>query len=469
MNYIPGFQAVRHYAKKCFVGRCTLLALPAIAGSVIVACGAPAAESGETADPAANANAATSDETANPPAESNLSYAVEYLVTPDPEAGGANVEMIVRQDSALLREFDMRARRIRQRGRRMRAATEKFSAVSGDGDVTHENGRVIWKPPATGGSLHWFAHIDNQRNGGAFDARIDTAWAIFRAEDVIPQAATRSQSGATGVTTLTFDLPADWSSITEYFGRDDSYLIENPQRRFDRPAGWILLGDIGVRYEIIADVRVTIGAPVGHGLRRMDILALLRWNLPDVVRLFPDFPQRLTVIGANDPMWRGGLSGPRSLFMHADRPLLSENATSTLIHELVHIALGTGAETGADWIVEGLAEYYSLELLARSGTISEQRHAVTLQKLAAWGEESEFLCAESSSGATTARAVTVMAAIDAAIRKQSKNKNSLDDVTRALASGQNRITMQSFMAIAGEYAGPGSNSLRDENFPGCDN
>ena len=136
---------------------------------------------------------------------------------------------------------------------------------------------------------------------------------------------------------------------------------------------------------------------------------------------------------------------------------------------MIHIALGTGAETGADWIVEGLAEYYSLDLLARSGTISEQRHTVTLKKLAAWGEESEFLCAESSSGAVTARAVTVMAAIDAEIRIQSKNRNSLDDVTRALANAQNRITMQSFMAIAGEYTGPESNSLRDENFPGCDN
>ena len=448
---------MQHCAKTLFVRRCAQLALPALAGILIVACGAPAAESGETAGPAVPANSATPDDTGNPVAKTNLSYTIEYVVTPNPEAGGANVEMIVRQDSALLREFDMRA------------AAEKISAVSGDGDVVHENGRVIWKPPVTGGSLQWFARVDHQRNGGAFDARIDTTWAIFRAEDVIPQAATRSQRGATGVTTLRFDLPAGWSSITEYFGRDDSYLIENPQRRFDRPAGWILLGDIGVRFEKIADVSVTIGAPVGHGLRRLDILALLRWTLPDVVRLFPDFPQRLTVIGANDPMWRGGLSGPRSLFMHADRPLLSENATSTLVHELIHIALGTGAETGADWIVEGLAEYYSLDLLARSGTISEQRHTVTLKKLAAWGEESEFLCAESSSGAVTARAVTVMAAIDAEIRRQSKNRNSLDDVTRALANAQNRITMQSFMAIAGEYTGPESNSLRDENFPGCDN
>jgi len=311
-----------------------------------------------------------SDEAGESLQDSELSYAIEYVVTPDPQAGGAVVEMIVRQTNAQLREVDMRA------------PAEKFSAVSGDGDVSHANDRVIWKLPASGGRLRWFVLIDNQRKSGAFDARMDTAWAIFRAEDVIPQAATRTRRGATSVTSVKFDLPTGWSSITEYFGRNDRYAIENPNRRFDRPAGWILLGDIGVRFEKVADVRVTIAAPVGHGLRRMDILALLRWTLPEVVRLFPDFPQRLTVIGANDPMWRGGLSGPRSLFIHADRPLLSENATSTLLHELIHIALGTGAEAGADWVVEGLAEFYSLELLARSGTISVQRQSATLRKLA---------------------------------------------------------------------------------------
>ena len=157
-----------------------------------------------------------------------------------------------------------------------------------------------------------------------------------------------------------------------------------------------------------------------------------------------------------------------ALFIHADRPLLSENATSTLLHELIHIALGNGADSGADWIVEGLAEFYSLELLARSSTISDQRQNATLKKLAQWGQESTVLCTESSSGAVTARAVTILAAIDAEIRRRSNNKNSLDDVTRTLVSEQNSITMQRFMAIVGEYAGADSTALHARNFPGCD-
>jgi len=427
----------------------------AIVGLSVAACGIPAAEPAANTAPAATANATNPVDGGATADDSGLSYGIEYVVTPDPEAGGATVEMRVSQTRGLLREVDMRA------------PAAKINAVSADGEVSHDNDRVIWKIPATGGRLRWFAHIDNRRNGDGFDAHIDSSWAIFRAEDVIPQAATRALSGATSVTTLRFDLPPGWSSVTEYFGRDDRYAIDNPLRQFDRPAGWILLGDIGVRLARIAGVRVNIAAPVGHGMRRMDILALMNWTLPYVVRLFPDFPQRLTIIGASDPMWRGGLSGPRSLFMHTDRPLLSENATSTLLHELIHVALGRGAQTGSDWVVEGLAEYYSLELLARSGTISDERRATTMKKLAQWGAEAPSLCVASSSGAVTARAVTVIAAIDAEIRRQSKNKNSLDDVTRALANSAERITMQQFLAFTGEYIDADSTSLHARNFPGC--
>jgi hypothetical protein len=252
MNHIPGFQVRQHHANISLAGQFARLSLIIIASMSIVACGAPAAESVEAAAPAMDARPEVSDEAGESRQDSELSYAIEYVVTPDPQAGGAVVEMIVRQANAQLREVDMRA------------PAEKFSAVSGDGDVSHTNDRVIWKLPAAGGRLRWFVLIDNQRKSGAFDARMDAAWAIFRAEDVIPQAATRTSRGATSVTSLKFDLPTGWSSVTEYFGRNDRYAIENPNRRFDRPAGWILLGDIGVRFEKVADVRVNIAAPVGH-------------------------------------------------------------------------------------------------------------------------------------------------------------------------------------------------------------
>jgi hypothetical protein len=274
--------------------------------------------------------------------------------------------------------------------------------------------------------------------------------------------------GASSETTLSFDLPPGWSSLTEYFGRHHRYRIDNAERRFDRPAGWIILGDIGVRYDRIAGLRVNVAAPTDQGMRRTDILALLSWTLPEVLRIVPDFPKRLTVVGAGDPMWRGGLSGPRSLFIHADRPLISENATSTLLHEVMHIALGNGAGEGMDWIAEGLAEYYSLAILHRSGTISDRRYAEAVRKQSEWGSSVSDLCAAKSSGATTARAVTVMIELAEEILTRSDGRRSLDDVLLAVAASEDAITLGEFASIAGQFTGGDPHALRAANLPGCE-
>ena len=395
-------------------------------------------------------------ESAEADQDSSRSYQLEYVVTPDAAAGGAWVEMKLSQTSHLLREVNMRA------------PAEKISAAGGDGEISLADERLIWTPPPAGGSLRWFALINHHRNGESYDALITADWAIFRAEDVIPQAATRALRDAASETTLRFNLPPGWSSMTEYFGRDHSYRIRNSQRRFDRPAGWIILGDIGVRYDRIAGLRVNVAAPKNQGMRRTDILALLRWTLPEVLRIVPDFPKRLTVVGAGDPMWRGGLSGPQSLFIHADRPLISENATSTLLHEIMHIALGGGGDDGTDWIVEGLAEYYSLAILHRSGTISDRRYAAAIRKQADWGSSVNKLCGSISSGAITARAVTILSDLDSEIRTMSNDRKSLDDVMVALAASDHAITLGAFAAIVRQLAGSDPEALNASNLPGCE-
>ncbi len=79
-------------------------------------------------------------------------------------------------------------------------------------------------------------------------------------------------------------------------------------------------GELGVRWERIQGVSVFVAGPVDQGVRRMDILAFLNWNLPVLGEVLDDLPDRLVVVSARDRMWRGGLSGPRSLYLHADRP-----------------------------------------------------------------------------------------------------------------------------------------------------
>jgi hypothetical protein len=365
-------------------------------------------------------------------------YSLAYHVVPLPGQNRMQVELTLGQSRPLLLEM------------RMRAAADYFSEFAGDGQISVQDGKVVWVPPAQGGVLSWSVKPNRLKSGNRYDAYMSDTWAVLRASDIIPPAATRTVRHATSNTSLSFGLPAGWSSATQYAGRNHRYRIDNPARRFDRPTGWILLGQIGTRTEEIAGVKVKIAAPKMHAVRRMDMLALLAWTLPDATRLFSDFPSRLTIISANEPMWRGGLSAPSSLFIHASLPLLSENATSTLLHEIVHIGMRASAGDGADWIIEGMAEFYGLQLLLRSSTITEKRYRHALSQLKAWGDDVPTLCNERSSGPITARATILMQDLDMEIRKSTDQEHNLDDVMNVLSHQDQKITIDDLVrAVAG--------------------
>ncbi|MEQ9564087.1 MAG: hypothetical protein RLN69_16320 [Woeseiaceae bacterium] len=345
---------------------------------------------------------------------------------------------------------------------------ERISEISSTGSLQFANDLAIWNPGEKGGSIRWFAHLQHRRGNGGFDAYINPDWALFRAEDVVPRATSRTLKGATSETWLAFDLPTGWSSVTPYSGRDHRYRIDNLQRRFDLPSGWMILGRVGVRFDTIAGTLAKVAAPEGQGARRMDMLAMLHWTLPEAKRVLPEFPDRLTIVSAGAPMWRGGLSGPMSLFIHADRPLLSENATSTLLHEVFHVGFAPSAIPGADWIIEGLAEFYSLQILVRSGTISNARFNAALASLEKWGRDTSDICVRRSSGSVTARAVSIFAKLDAEIRAATSNRHSLDDVTRTLAIDDMKISIDTLRRSVADVMGKNSDTLAAANLPGCD-
>ena len=152
-------------------------------------------------------------------------------------------------------------------------------------------------------------------------------------------------------------------------------------------------------------------------------------------------------------MWRGGLSGPNSLFIHADIPLISNDGTSPLLHELVHAVIGSRSGDGGDWIVEGLAEYYSIELLRRSRTISRRRYQKILARLAEKGRGVVSLEVEQATGPVMARADSVLHELDDEIRKRSSDTRSLDDVVSAIVQRDVTLTTASFRAIAESVSG----------------
>jgi predicted metalloprotease with PDZ domain len=226
--------------------------------------------------------------------------------------------------------------------------------------------------------------------------------------------------------------------------------------------GWMAAGRLGVRWTKIAGRRVGVAGPTGQGVRHLDMLAFLRWNLPELVEVFPHFPGRLLLVSAGNPMWRGGLSGPQSLFLHADRPLLSGNGTSTLLHELVHVAQAHRAARDEDWIVEGIAEFYTLELMSRSGTISAGRRDLGFQKLEEWAERIKSLEGQRSTGARTAKGVTVMRALDAELRRRTDGKHSLDDVARAMAEDGSPVSTARLRRTSAALAGGPLEALSDK-------
>lgn len=313
------------------------------------------------------------------------------------------------------------------------------------GELVREGDELLWTPPDDDAWIQYDVKIESRRSNGRYDGYITEDWALFRADDLVPPVRTDFRDGTQSRAKLEVHLPDGWSIATRYprytSGR---YKVDDPDRLIDRPTGWLVMGRIGTRRETIGGTKVTVAAPVDQGVKRMDMIAFLRWTLPTMQSLFPDFPDRLLIVSADDPMWRGALSAPNSLYLHADRPMISGNGTSTLIHELVHVAMSARSGPKADWIVEGLAEYYSLEVLHRSGTLSTARYENAHEELAEWGKDVELLDVERSHGPITAKAVGRLRAIDAEIRERSRGRHSLDDVVRELATIDGDITVEGF-------------------------
>lgn len=377
-------------------------------------------------------------------------YDVAYRAHFRPEAGIVDVEIALsgeRLPSRVVLHVDSRRHK-------------KFTCTD---PLQIEPSHVTWQPQGHASRLRYQFVVDHERAPQHYDSRMTADWAIFRAEKMVPRASVTARRSLHSRATLEFEVPQGWAVATPYGSVGElRYAVDDPQRRFDQPEGWMLAGKIGSRNEKIADVRVVVAAPTGDSARRQDTLTFLKFTLPRLQEVFPHLPPRLLIVSAGDPMWRGGLSGPASMFLHSDRPLISENRTSTLLHELAHVALGIRGDEESDWIVEGLAEFYSIETLRRSGSISAQRHKEALQRLARWAKRSTTLFGSHSNGATTARAVLAMRAADAEIRSATGGKASLDDVARKLASEGGTVSLVRLQKAAQEVAGRPLHSLERE-------
>lgn len=370
-------------------------------------------------------------------------FDLEYVVTLRQATRDALVEVRVGGGGAVKRlRFDLKA------GRQ--------SDPTADGSLVEKDGAWTWEPPSRGGTLRLVATIDHERRGNGYDAYFGRRWAVFRGDDLVPAFRARLARGAASRATLRFVLPAGWDNAETGWkhGPDrQHFLVDNPERRFDRPVGWMIVGDLGTRREQLGPTEFAVAAPKGAGLHRMDVLTFVTFVWPEFENAFGRLPPKVALMGAGEPMWRGGLSAPNSLFLHAERPLVSENATSTLLHELVHVATRIrGQRREDDWIAEGLAEFYAIELLHRAGGMTDARREAVRADLRDWSRDVKTLLARRSSGATTARAALLFEELDAEIRRASGGKRKLDDVVRGLVRRRD-VSLAELRAAAEKAAG----------------
>lgn len=328
-------------------------------------------------------------------------YALRYTAVFDADAHVVHASIQVQQSKSALDLIDFAA------------PAPRFDDFSADGKFKRSGGRVRWTPPRTGGALRYTVKVDHLR-GKAFDARFTDDWALLRLDDVFPSARTRSNRSAGVTAELRFEGPQGWAFESRYGKWLGTPLVlpDVADTRYPRPTGWMLAGKVGIRRDEIAGRQVAIASPLNHGMRRMDTLSYLSWTLPTLVRLFPGMPDNLLIVAAGKGQWRGGLSGPGSLYLHVDRPLISENSTSPILHELVHVASRSRMASGEDWLVEGLAEYYSIKLLRLAGGISQERFEKALAWQKDWADREGGKLASPSRGPDTARAVTKLADLD---------------------------------------------------------
>lgn len=377
-------------------------------------------------------------------AKVDLDYRVKFL----PAEDQAEVSLTLEDGQAVqLLDFNLKEEGV-------------YSDFQADGQWTLEEGRGKWMPGKGKATLSYRVRISNQRSSGNYDARMTEDWVLMRGDDLVPPARAALRPGVELVSRLQFELPGEWKSVETGWTRigPRRFRVDNPSRSFDRPTGWLVAGKLGTRRERLGLTEVTVAAPLGEGMRRMDALTLLTFVWPQVQQLFQRDPAKLLIVGAGEPMWRGGLSGPNSLFMHADRPLVSENGTSSLLHELVHVIVRISDHDNSDWISEGLAEYYAIDLLRRAGGMTDDRYQRVRKHLTTWSKDVKSLRGERSSGPVTARAVLLLQELDGEIRKRTDGRRSLDDVMRGLMRLE-KVSTQEFIEISENVMGGRSRVL----------
>lgn len=380
----------------------------------------------------------------------DLDYHVRLL----PQSDQAEVRLTLAQGSAVRSlDFDL-------------ADGSRYSDFKADGQWQLTPGKVtrgLWRPAADKASLTYKVRISQPRKNNTFEARMTPSWALLRGDDLVPAARLDQQDGIELVSRLAFELPSGWKSVETAWPRigKNRFRVDNVSRLFDRPTGWMLAGNLGTRRTRLGETEVTVASPRGQGMRRMDVLTLLTFVWPQVQAVYPRHPGKVLIVGAGDPMWRGSTAGYESIYLHSRLPLVSESGSSPLLRELAQMFGRISDNDRSDWISEGFADFYAVELLRRAGGMSDERYQVLHDNLLKVGGKVSSLRGEQASAAQVARAVVLLQELDREIRLQTRNKRSLDDLLHSVMR-LDKVSTKEFVTLAESIIGEPSKVLQSD-------
>jgi hypothetical protein len=341
----------------------------------------------------------------------------------------------------------------------LRFPADRLDHFSGSGTLEPLPGGLRWVPGGPYAHLTYRVRIDHIRGQHQrYDSYAAPDWIVTRARDLFPRIAIECQSGkAEGVKSrarLLFRLPGGWRSAAPLTALDrNTYRLNEPGKILDRPRGWFALGNFALDHQEIAGTMIQLARAPGSRLPPQDLFHFLDGTLPVLKKLLNADPETILVVSAPDPMWHGGISGEHSFFMHAGRPLRTPDKTSPYLHELFHVLQPYKPATDADWIEEGLAEFYSLELQRRAGMIDAAAFTRALGYFKRYGLWNVDLTRQQDNAATNNSAPLVMYALDQRIQHATAGKARLDDVVLRLATRGGEVTTERFRATVNAVSG----------------
>ncbi len=374
-------------------------------------------------------------------------FSIDYIVT-IPHAGATTAQ--VRWELAGIEEIERLTLRFPDTG---------ASEITGSGQLVRHDNHVVWTPSKPYAHLSYTIELNHVRGTQhRFDSYATDSWIVTRARQLFPiiHMEAKERNGVTPKSRarLIFRLPKGWQSIAALPKEaPDVFRLADPAQILDRPFGWYVLGHFTVDRQEIAGIMVSIARVPGVTSDPAETFRFLGATLPMMQRILTSAPERILIANAPDPMWRGGISSRNSFYMHAGRPLRTADRTSPYLHEFFHVLQPFRSAPDSDWLIEGLAEFYSLELQRRAGLLDERKFFKGLQLFERYGLWNVDLRRQRDNAATNNSAPLVLYSLDQRIQRATAGRKRLDDVVHELARSRTSVDTAKFQDLAGKVAG----------------